>query len=80
MKSQNEATTAIARRYDYGDHAAVVADFGPDEGDISVDVVGDTALVVVERDGDSETRELSLPEGAAQAYINNGVVSIEVER
>jgi hypothetical protein len=62
------------RHYEYDDEAVLVADFGPAEG--SVDVVDGTAIVVVE----DEQHEFSVPNGVDRAVMNNGVVSIEVER
>ncbi|MFC7009050.1 DUF7127 family protein [Halalkalicoccus salilacus] len=59
------------RRYDDG--SVIVADFGADAGEISVDVVGDTAIVVA---GDQQI-EFELPEGADEISVNNGVLTIE---
>ncbi|WP_433623545.1 DUF7127 family protein [Halomicrococcus sp. NG-SE-24] len=74
--SQREES--IARRYDYDDEEQViVADFGTAE--VSVDVLDDVAIVVVEGEENYQT-ELELPEGEAQAFINNGVLTIEVGR
>lgn len=67
---------SIARRYEYGDEELIVADFGTAE--VSVDVLDDAAIVVVERDGGSFQSEIELPDGDAQAFINNGVLTIEV--
>ena len=53
----------------------VVADFGPDAGDASVDVVGDTAIVMR---GEEQT-DIDLPESAARAFMQNGVLTIELE-
>jgi hypothetical protein len=54
----------------------VVADLRTPGG--AVDVVGDTVIVV---DGNDEQFELELPEGGdAQAFINNGILTIEVKR
>ncbi|MFH5799244.1 hypothetical protein [Haladaptatus sp. CMAA 1911] len=72
--SQHE--DSIARHYEYGDEELIVADFGI--ADVSVDVLDDAAIVVVERDGESFQSEIELPEGDAQAFINNGVLTIEV--
>ncbi|WP_255149397.1 DUF7127 family protein [Halorarius halobius] len=66
---------AIARRYDYDEVTVLVADFGADR-DGSVDLVGETAIVVV---GDEEY-EFEVPEGVARASMTNGVVTIEVKR
>jgi hypothetical protein len=61
------------RRYDYADRTVFAADLGAGaEGD--VDVVDGTAMVVL---GDSQY-EFEIPEGDAQAFIKNGVVTVEV--
>lgn len=60
------------RQYEDSDALAWVADFGPDS-DGSVDVVGDTAIVVV----DGEQYELPV-EANARAYMSNGVLTVEV--
>jgi hypothetical protein len=69
---------SIARRYQYDDAELLVADFGA--ADVSVDLLEDVALLVVESAEDSYQTELELPEGDAQAFINNGVLTIEVRR
>jgi hypothetical protein len=61
------------RHYEYADRDLLVADFGPIEG--SVDVVDGTAIVVI---GD-EQHEFEVPTSGATAFMNNGVVTIEVE-
>lgn len=66
---------AVARRYEFDDQVVFVADFGAAR-DGTLDVVGDTAIVVV---GD-EQYEFELPEGAAHTSMNNGVVTVEVDR
>ena len=67
---------AVARRYRYDDRTVVAVDFGP-TADASVDVVDDTAIVVV----DGEQYEFDLPEGAddAHTFIKTGVLTIETE-
>ncbi|MXR51305.1 hypothetical protein GRX03_06760 [Halovenus sp. WSH3] len=57
---------------EYGDHRELIADFGPTE-DISVDVVGDTVIVVTE----DETYDVEV-DGSAQAFIKNGILTIEL--
>ncbi len=66
---------ALVRRYEYDDETTVVADLGPEAATASVDVVGDTVIVV---DGD-DTTELTV-EGDARAFISNGVLTIEVDQ
>ena len=57
----------------YDDGSVIVADFGADAGDLSVDVVGDTVIVVA----DDRQIEFELPEGADEISVNNGVLTIE---
>jgi hypothetical protein len=64
----------FVREYEYDDETVVVADLG-DGG--SVDVVGDTAIVVLD---DADQFELALPTGDATAFMNNGVLTVEVHR
>lgn len=64
------------RRFEYDDELVLAADVGI--GDATVDVVGDTVIVV----SDGEQQELTVPETAgedARAFIKNGVLTIEVE-
>ena len=69
----------ILRRYDYDDAAVVVADLGVADEHASVEVLDEVALVVVEAGGEVEQAEIPLPEGGdAKAFINNGVLTIEV--
>jgi len=77
LKRITERDDVFARRYQYDDGEVLAADLGV-AGEASVDVFGDEAIVVVE-DGD-ETRqlELRLPDGEAEAFITNGVLTIEV--
>jgi len=77
----NEYTQAIrgdvdgaVRRYEYDERAVIVADFGPVEG--AVDVVDGTAMVVV---GDDQY-EFDVAERTDRAVMNNGVVTLEMER
>lgn len=78
-----ESQTAVAeprvRRIDRPDGTTLVVDVGVGP-DVSVDLVGGTAIVVVESGDETLQRELDLPEGTAEAFNNNGVVSIEVSR
>jgi hypothetical protein len=63
------------RRYERDGRAGLVVDFGAGaEG--SVDLVGDTAIVVV---GDDQY-EFEVPAGVTtRASMNNGVLTVEVE-
>jgi hypothetical protein len=60
-----------ARRFEYEDGVVLAADFGP-AADASVDVVGDTAIVV------AGGEQYDFAVGAdAQAFMRNGVLTIE---
>ena len=61
------------RRYEYDDGAVLAADFGP-AGEAAMDVLGDTVIVVI----DGEQHELDV-EGDANAFISNGVLTVEVD-
>ncbi|WP_254271064.1 DUF7127 family protein [Haloarcula marina] len=65
---------ASLRRYEYEDSTVLAADVGF-VGDASVDVVDGTVIVVA---GD-EQFEQEVPESAgARAFINNGILTIEL--
>ncbi|MFW6017646.1 MAG: DUF7127 family protein [Halapricum sp.] len=62
-------------RYEYEDSVVLAADL--DTTEASVEIVGDTVIVV---DG-IDQYDLSLPEGEdARAFIRNGVLTVEVSR
>ena len=63
----------VVRQYEYERESVVVADFGGIDG--SVDVVDETAIVVV----DGKHHEFEVPAGASRAVMNNGVVTVELE-
>jgi len=71
---QQTVGDAAIRRFDYEDATTFAADIGEDG---SVDVVGDTAIVVT----DDGQYDVSLPDtGDPVAFINNGILTIEVKR
>lgn len=65
-----------ARQYDYGDRTVLAVDFGT-TADSTVDIVDETAIVVV----DDEQYDLEVPSESdvIRASIRNGILSIEVE-
>lgn len=74
MNTENALSgDATLRRYEYDDGVVVAGDLGPERG-ATVDVVDDTAIVVA---GDEEY-DVDLPAGDAEAFIHNGVLTIEV--
>ena len=71
---------SLLRRYEYDDGWVVAADVGVDDEAISVDTVGDTAIVVIERDGEPAESEFELPGEARDVSVTNGVLTIEGDR
>lgn len=67
----------LLRRFDYEDGWIVAADLGADAADVSVDTVGETAIVVVEGDGEPVESEFELPGPAASTAVANGVITVE---
>lgn len=65
---------AAVREFEYDDGTTVFAvDVGP-SADASAEVVDGTVIVVA----DDEQYDIELPGGDAQAFIRNGVLTIEV--
>ena len=79
FQSQRSERDDGFRRYEYDDSMGFVGDLGAG-ADVSVDIVGDTAIVVRETPEGSDEREIELPDGEAKAFMKNGVVTVEVER
>ncbi|MFC6824681.1 Hsp20/alpha crystallin family protein [Halopelagius fulvigenes] len=70
----------FVRRYEYDDSWVIAADTGLPEEDLNVDIVGTTAIVVAES-GDRVTEtELELPGEDASVEMNNGVLTITVQK
>ena len=79
LKHIAERDDVFARQYEYDDVELLAADLGV-SGEASVDVLDDAAIVVVEEGEESRQIELPLPDGEAQAFITNGVLTIEVRQ
>jgi hypothetical protein len=81
MESKTErGDDVVFERYEYEDGVVVAADFAAVGGDVGVDVVDETAVVVVDAERGTVERDVPLPAGDARTFNNNGVVSIEVKR
>jgi hypothetical protein len=72
VEHQLDDEAVEVRTIDYGDRSELVADFGP-SAHSAVDVVDNTVIVVV----DGEQHEIGVA-GDAQAFMTNGVLTIEV--
>ena len=73
--------TVHLRRFTYDDTAVVAVDFGSSASDIEpdVDIVGETAIIVIDSPDGSEQFELDLPGPDAKVFMKNGILSIEVD-
>jgi len=83
MHPQNTLTDqrGLVERYDYDGETVIVADTPFADERVTVDVVDGTAIVVVTGDDEDTQHEIELPEGeVARAFINNGVITVEVTR
>ncbi|WP_135821424.1 DUF7127 family protein [Halostella litorea] len=74
VAGEREAVTIAEREYD--GESVVAVDFGPAAGEPSVDVVGGTAIVVV----DDAQYEFDVPPDADEVTTNGGVLTIRAER
>jgi hypothetical protein len=70
---QLEAQDVDVSRFEYEDSVVLAADFGYVDSS-SVDVVGDTVIVVA----DGEQFDIDL-DGDARAFMKNGILTIEVD-
>jgi hypothetical protein len=75
LQSLSDDHDVAVRRYDAADGDAIAVDFGPGRSP-TVDVLGDTAIVVF--DDDDQQVEFDLPAANADTFITNGVLTIEV--
>jgi hypothetical protein len=76
-QSRSTGDGALLRRFEYDDGWIVAADLGADAENVSVDTVGQTAIVVVEGDGEPVESEFELPGPAVSTAVANGVVTVE---
>ena len=79
IQQQAGSDGRIVRRYDYEDSWVLAADVGAAAGDIDVDVVGTTAIVVADDGEEVAEVEFELPGPDATVETRNGVVTIEVD-
>ncbi len=75
--TQSAGGDTLLRQYDYEDRWVVAADVGVDDEAISVDTVGDTAIVVIEGHDEPVESEFDLPGSADTVSVSNGVLTIE---
>lgn len=68
------------RQYEYDNSYVIAADLGVPDDDIDVDILGETAIVVIETDGEVNEAEFELPGTGGDAVVNNGILTITVEK
>lgn len=74
------ANDRFLRRYEYDDSWIVAADLGVADDAVDVDILGTTAILVVDT-GDRVTEtEFELPGTDADVAIQNGVLTITVAK
>ncbi|MFB6147176.1 MAG: hypothetical protein ABEJ08_05755 [Halobacteriaceae archaeon] len=69
----------LVRREEADDVSRLVVDTGVGTG-VEADAVEGTAILVNEAGSEPVQREFDLPDGDAEVFISNGVVTIEVSR
>ena len=80
IQTRSTGDGALLRRYEYDDEWIVAADLEVDDDAVTVDTVGETAIVVVEGPDGPVESEFELPGTATDAAVKNGVLTVEGER
>ena len=82
MRTFNDASgdTHVGRRFEYDDSVVICLDLPYPDESVSVDVVGTTAIVVVDGDGESGQAEFDLPGPAERIELKNGVLTIKINQ
>ncbi|WP_396612201.1 Hsp20/alpha crystallin family protein [Haloferax sp. S1W] len=68
------------RRYEYDDSWVIAADVGLPEDDIDVDIIGSTAIVIADTGSRVAETEFELPAGDAHVDVQNGVLTITIQK
>ncbi|WP_152041851.1 DUF7127 family protein [Salinigranum salinum] len=74
------ANDRFLRRYEYDDSWVIAADVGVSGDDVDVDVVGTTAIVVVDAGDRVSETEFELPGTDADVAVQNGILTITVPK
>jgi HSP20 family molecular chaperone IbpA len=74
------ANDRFLRRYEYDDSWVIAADVGVSDDDVDVDVVGTTAIVVVDAGDRVSETEFELPGTDADVAVQNGILTITVPK
>jgi len=71
----------LLRQYEYGNEWVLAADLPvSDDDSVEYDTIGDTLILVVDDDGDVTETELDLPGDSADVTVNNGVLTVQVDK
>ena len=70
----------LMRRYEYDDHSVLAVDFPVGDEQIDVDIVGSTAIVVIDHGDRLSEVEFELPGTDPEVTMNNGVLTITVHK
>ena len=74
------ANDRFLRRYEYDDSWVIAADLGVSGEDVDVDVVGTTAIVVVDAGDRVSETEFELPGTDADVSVQNGILTITIAK
>ena len=70
----------FVRRYEYDDHSLLGVDLPVDDEQVDVDIVGSTAILVIDHGDRLSEAEFDLPGTEASFEMNNGVLTITVDK
>jgi HSP20 family molecular chaperone IbpA len=68
------------RRYEYDDSWVIAADLGVADDDVDVDIVGTTAIVVIDAGDQVAETEFELPGTDADVAVQNGILTITIAK
>ena len=70
----------FVRRYEYDDHSLLAVDLPVGDEQVDVDVVGSTAILVIDHGDRLTETEFELPGTDPNVELNNGVLEITVNK
>jgi len=70
----------FVRRYEYDDHWLLAVDLPVDDEQVDVDLVGSTAILVIDHGDRLSEAEFDLPGAGDTFAVNNGVLTITVDK
>jgi HSP20 family molecular chaperone IbpA len=70
----------FVRRYEYDDHSLLAVDLPVDDEQVDIDIVGSTAILVIDHGDRLTETEFELPGTGEKVEMNNGVLTITVNK